>query len=173
MLLTRSRLCPRASPGSSLHLHVLGTPPAFVLSQDQTLRERLACQSITGTSPGSGVTVLFGKLSFPHELVGPVHRGPAPDMTGFTTQLSPHPKMEVEPGRNWRSKSPVAHAVEFSKTAAPAEWGLHPSDTSPRLATKKASPGEAQTIVSSDRDRAQVVRHSQQVLAKSIGDREI
>src|SRR3954453_18320345 len=89
VLLTRSRLCPRASPGSSLHLHVLGTPPAFVLSQDQTLRERLACQSITRTSPGSGVTVLFGKLSFPYELAGPVHRGPAPDMTGFTTQLSP------------------------------------------------------------------------------------
>src|SRR6476661_4850961 len=41
VLLTRSRLCPRASPGSSLHLHVLSTPPAFVLSQDQTLREEL------------------------------------------------------------------------------------------------------------------------------------
>src|SRR5437588_7200584 len=40
VLLTRSRLCPRASPGSSLHLHVLSTPPAFVLSQDQTLREK-------------------------------------------------------------------------------------------------------------------------------------
>ena len=41
MLLTRSRLCPGPKPGSSLHLHVLGTPPAFVLSQDQTLREEL------------------------------------------------------------------------------------------------------------------------------------
>ena len=41
MLLTRSRLSPRPKPGSSLHLHVLGTPPAFVLSQDQTLREEL------------------------------------------------------------------------------------------------------------------------------------
>src|SRR4051812_39558645 len=41
VLLTRSRLCPRASPGSSLLLHVLSTPPAFVLSQDQTLREEL------------------------------------------------------------------------------------------------------------------------------------
>src|SRR5207253_4395742 len=39
VLLTRSRLCPGASPGSSLHLHVLSTPPAFVLSQDQTLHE--------------------------------------------------------------------------------------------------------------------------------------
>src|SRR6267142_1711846 len=46
VLLTRSRLCPRASPGSSLHLHVLSTPPAFVLSQDQTLREEPR-----GTSP--------------------------------------------------------------------------------------------------------------------------
>ena len=41
VLLTRSRLSPRPKPGSSLHLHVLGTPPAFVLSQDQTLREEL------------------------------------------------------------------------------------------------------------------------------------
>src|SRR2546421_12820468 len=41
VVLTRSRLCPRPKPGSSLHLHVLGTPPAFVLSQDQTLREEL------------------------------------------------------------------------------------------------------------------------------------
>ena len=42
VLLTRSRLCPGPKPGSSLHLHVLSTPPAFVLSQDQTLRERPA-----------------------------------------------------------------------------------------------------------------------------------
>jgi hypothetical protein len=49
VLLTRSRLCPRPKSGSSLHLHVLGTPPAFVLSQDQTLREELlteSCQEI-------------------------------------------------------------------------------------------------------------------------------
>src|SRR3954466_8633044 len=45
VLLTRSRLCPRPKPGSSLHLHVLSTPPAFVLSQDQTLREELLAGS--------------------------------------------------------------------------------------------------------------------------------
>ena len=39
VLLTRSPLIPRASSGSSFDLHVLSTPPAFVLSQDQTLRE--------------------------------------------------------------------------------------------------------------------------------------
>src|SRR4051812_42932064 len=41
VLLTRSRLCHGPKPASSLHLHVLSTPPAFVLSQDQTLREEL------------------------------------------------------------------------------------------------------------------------------------
>src|SRR5437660_6446780 len=48
VLLTRSRLCPRPKPGSSLHLHVLGTPPAFVLSQDQTLRERRIASRFAG-----------------------------------------------------------------------------------------------------------------------------
>ena len=38
MLRTRSPLIPGPKPGSPLDLHVLSTPPAFVLSQDQTLR---------------------------------------------------------------------------------------------------------------------------------------
>src|SRR3954453_18898001 len=37
VLLTRSPLSTRASPGFSFDLHVLGAPPEFVLSQDQTL----------------------------------------------------------------------------------------------------------------------------------------
>src|SRR5689334_130156 len=61
VLLTRSRLCPRASPGSSLHLHVLSTPPAFVLSQDQTLREKheklsWRCHARTDRSPAPVAT---------------------------------------------------------------------------------------------------------------------
>jgi hypothetical protein len=32
---------PGQAPGRSLDLHVLSAPPAFVLSQDQTLREEL------------------------------------------------------------------------------------------------------------------------------------
>jgi hypothetical protein len=47
VILTRSRLCPGPKPGSSLHLHVLSTPPAFVLSQDQTLRKKC---DVTGVS---------------------------------------------------------------------------------------------------------------------------
>ncbi len=39
VLLTRSPLSPGPKPWFSLDLHVLSAPPAFVLSQDQTLRE--------------------------------------------------------------------------------------------------------------------------------------
>ena len=41
VLLTRSPLSPGPKSGFSFDLHVLGTPPAFVLSQDQTLRRDL------------------------------------------------------------------------------------------------------------------------------------
>jgi hypothetical protein len=39
VLLTRSPLSPAPKGWFSLDLHVLSVPPAFVLSQDQTLRE--------------------------------------------------------------------------------------------------------------------------------------
>ena len=47
MLLTRSPLSPGPKAWFSLDLHVLSAPPAFVLSQDQTLREEV----IAGTNP--------------------------------------------------------------------------------------------------------------------------
>ena len=40
MLLTRSPLHTRPKASSPFDLHVLGTPPAFILSQDQTLRSK-------------------------------------------------------------------------------------------------------------------------------------
>ena len=45
VLLTRSPLFHPASWASSFDLHVLSTPPAFVLSQDQTLRKKLHAES--------------------------------------------------------------------------------------------------------------------------------
>ena len=41
MLLTRPPLGFKASFKTPLDLHVLGTPPAFVLSQDQTLIKKV------------------------------------------------------------------------------------------------------------------------------------
>ena len=44
MLLTRSPLINQASLVFSFDLHVLSTPPAFVLSQDQTLQKNMKNQ---------------------------------------------------------------------------------------------------------------------------------
>src|SRR5687767_6158623 len=112
VLLTRSRLCPWPKPGSSLHLHVLSTPPAFVLSQDQTLREKSdplvrepaqrACRAPVGRRP--------------------VHRG----RRGARRELLSRRSRRAgrgSGGRTWthpdRGSVCGAHAVEFSKTAVP------------------------------------------------------
>ena len=43
-LLTRSQLIRKEqAPPSAFYLHVLGTPPAFILSQDQTLIKIIVC----------------------------------------------------------------------------------------------------------------------------------
>jgi hypothetical protein len=82
VLLTRSRLCPGPKPGSSLHLHVLSLPPAFVLSQDQTLRKRAACpvrrdrgpEAVAGRVRPAGTSLIKSLSSS--------RRGP-PDESGF------------------------------------------------------------------------------------------
>ena len=50
MLLTRSPLSPGPKAWFSLDLHVLSAPPAFVLSQDQTLREEIIRRHEAGRS---------------------------------------------------------------------------------------------------------------------------
>ena len=51
MFLTRSPLIRGASSTSSFDLHVLSTPPAFVLSQDQTLRQDLPASPASRAGP--------------------------------------------------------------------------------------------------------------------------
>ena len=123
VLLTRSRLCPRASPGSSLHLHVLSTPPAFVLSQDQTLREELH-EKLSWAPPagnaGSGILCGLYTAVADHDGYSLLDSLPAPGRTS-------RDGWRVEPGRTPRSnKIAGAHAVEFSKTAEPREKGAPP-----------------------------------------------
>ena len=121
MLLTRSRLCPRASPGSSLHLHVLSTPPAFVLSQDQTLREELLGASpkahtrhkeLSWTVCGTEYTVAPRSMTGQSQVRRAIaHAGRGAGIGG--SNLDAH-RVGFDPG---------AHAVEFSKTAAPCREG--------------------------------------------------
>ena len=49
VLLTRSPLTPTPKHGDPFDLHVLSTPPAFVLSQDQTLRRCLKSRPRTAS----------------------------------------------------------------------------------------------------------------------------
>jgi hypothetical protein len=159
VLLTRSRLCPRPKPGSSLHLHVLGTPPAFVLSQDQTLREELLRRVVRSTTP----YIQLGPRSQPAtgQVLGPSLVGPDPcthtpqakpsvgaqvhsrasgvqDGVNLGTAVRANPEGfrssdGVEPGHTPRprNRSKGAHAVEFSKTVAPLQEGIPPQTARP------------------------------------------
>ena len=102
VLLTRSRLCPRPKPGSSLHLHVLSMPPAFVLSQDQTLRKRLAW-IFSGTSNGCR---LHKSRESCHIRTDGRHSYTCanPGLTGSTQTAAPQMwDRRVEPGRDQSS----------------------------------------------------------------------
>jgi hypothetical protein len=103
VILTRSRLCPGPKPGSSLHLHVLSTPPAFVLSQDQTLRKK--CDVTDRQSQESCHVADYCRR---------VHRAAAK----HDGVINPHP---VHDGRgsgssNEGQECPSLRAAQFSKT---------------------------------------------------------
>src|SRR3954452_23692283 len=111
VLLTRSRLCPGPKPGSSLHLHVLSTPPAFVLSQDQTLREELLLDFFMRV-----VMTWFASRRTQCRLRVMTSIGYSP--LGFPR------------GKTWTYNGSReirgTHAVEFSKTVAPLVRGVLP-----------------------------------------------
>ena len=65
VLLTRSPLSPEPKPWFSLDLHVLSAPPAFVLSQDQTLREDwFALEAVKPAGQASSFELVL-KVSLP------------------------------------------------------------------------------------------------------------
>src|SRR3954447_8498077 len=137
VLLTRSRLCPGPKPGSSLHLHVLSTPPAFVLSQDQTLREKPAWYQ-SGRSRfhclQESCQIGSGRRTYTccrPQLDGLIHM-PPPRSRGTGDG-----RAWTRSGRAPKSPFKIAHAVEFSKTVGAPRRGLRPSR--PLRAIKKAS----------------------------------
>jgi hypothetical protein len=153
VLLTRSRLCSGPKPGSSLHLHVLGTPPAFVLSQDQTLREELPQRVVRSTTRASGCSQRRQPATGQHPGpipggIGPLHphegaqctqglRGQDGVNLGTAGRATPKRRRSsdgVEPGHTPRPRirSKGAHAVEFSKTVAPLQEGSPPQTARPR-----------------------------------------
>ena len=109
VLLTRSRLCPRASPGSSLHLHVLSTPPAFVLSQDQTLREELLAYRLRAINRHEKRVVGAGWMTAVHRAIR---------LRQFILSTAGVSRRDESGRTPHRLLGGSAHAVEFSKTVA-------------------------------------------------------
>ena len=109
MLLTRSPLSPGPKAWFSLDLHVLSAPPAFVLSQDQTLREEwLSC-----SGSRAGVDSLF-TLSLSSK-VTPHRPRPSRDES-WPGVPEKHDGLRTSRPRARGSRR--SHAVEFSKTGA-------------------------------------------------------
>ena len=95
MLLTRSPLYHRPRAGYSFDLHVLGTPPAFILSQDQTLHRNEAI------------------IVASHEMFGP----------GFSFAGPPQPlAARKEPTR---SKTVLYWPVRYSRTVLVSSLTIH------------------------------------------------
>ena len=64
-LLTRPPLASHPEVVSSFDLHVLGTPPAFILSQDQTLKKKMSdSRTRTAWLLVPVITVVLGSQTF-------------------------------------------------------------------------------------------------------------
>src|SRR4051812_5847685 len=116
VLLTRSPLINPASWASSFDLHVLSTPPAFVLSQDQTLRKKQS--SKPGTPKGTRQTNHTKTTPHPragrqsrHHTSHPTRQAPGMyqknKQTAPTPTHAPTPKRQAHdqtPGPTWHQK---------------------------------------------------------------------
>jgi hypothetical protein len=107
VLRTRSPLIPGPKPGSPFDLHVLSAPPAFVLSQDQTLRRD---SDLTRYPKASGSAVFRSELAGSR---GTSIRPVRPPVAGraFLGMSGPgHGEPNLGLTRHWHS-----HAVQFSR----------------------------------------------------------
>ena len=116
VLLTRSPLSPDPKVWFSLDLHVLSAPPAFVLSQDQTLRED-GCRHM--------VPPAILSLRASYLLKGRFHHGQRSGPEGSDQEHSFRDEVEtlsLRAGqsllRDRGSRHRRTFAVEFSKTSA-------------------------------------------------------
>ena len=109
--------------GSSLDLHVLSAPPAFVLSQDQTLREEGLSRRPEGRLDSCFRMSLELKVS--------AFRG---RLTGFLSsaalQGERQSNLDAIRGPPWDPR--IAHAVEFSKTEPSRDRRKKASDSRQR-----------------------------------------
>ena len=105
MLLTRSPLIHPASWASAFDLHVLSTPPAFVLSQDQTLRKKLHVQKQRNKPPKNEFNLTKTNINTDVHIICP--KG-----------IAIHPQTWMDGIINLAFDNQV-HTIEFSRTRHP------------------------------------------------------
>ncbi len=142
VLLTRSPLIPPASWRSSFDLHVLSTPPAFILSQDQTLRKKIRTQH---KPPGKRRTHAAQnskpakKPATPHGSTGRhAQENQKPQQPHPTHTRKPTTQNAIRP-RPRKSPAPVAsgpNSVPYTTEPATNQPFPQPTPTTP---TKKGS----------------------------------
>ena len=132
VLLTRSPLSTRASPGFSFDLHVLGAPPAFVLSQDQTLHRDL--DHLPGLREGPSI----------RESPGPDHCSGAGNVARWPPRWSHRAELQVNvSGRpSPRRGSDRTPALAFGVTIP-----FSRSRIADALAVDHDHPGAEQTLI--------------------------
>ena len=120
MLLTRSPLIHPASWASSFDLHVLSTPPAFVLSQDQTLRQKYLQTSKTGRRT---ITKHISRLA--HQKVNKSKQ--------TTTQppLTQHPRKDTKQTET-RTAIQTNMASKFTNTLLSSQTTHHTNQPNPK-----------------------------------------
>ena len=98
VLLTRSPLIHPASWASSFDLHVLSTPPAFILSQDQTLHKKMFQQETGREKPNTQPkthqtptpTQRAGESDWHNPKITKVQTQPTPTRRGKTGPIKKH-----------------------------------------------------------------------------------
>ena len=121
MLLTRSPLIHPASWASSFDLHVLSTPPAFILSQDQTLHKNVSAE----TGREKPKTQPKTHQPTPHNAVPDWHN---PKITKVQTQPTPTRRGKTGPIKKHirETCSTTPHAHHEPKQMTRSVIGIQP-----------------------------------------------
>ena len=156
VLLTRAPLgiLKASSDDPPYNLHVLNTPPAFVLSQNQTLRKKTQCSR---SAPKCGIRNSYIEIDPGEAAPGPKTRNPPPAArrwpgsspvnpskprgARFNLLSSPPDSGQHRPSRAGTVKDPARGDEKADRTVRSANKGK--TRSSDRLLVSRAAPGGA------------------------------
>ena len=152
MLLTRSPLIFRSKLLASFDLHVLSTPPAFVLSQDQTLQQKRGQkrqrksdehptqQTLNEASSCMWPSAIKAEQTRPITRTTDIHVATGKKPTAkLTDNLNQHPKRDTDR----TARTGVLSSLPFSRSRSPEH--AQPRNKTPTPALIPSAPPTAKT----------------------------